>query len=126
MVLETLIGSTVGYLVSSIKKSKGGKQAGDEMSVAIWEWIRPIFLKEVDDKEALKKLEEQPDKEENKQAVAQSLQSYLQQHPEQVAELEILVTKAKAKYPERMGDIYNFGNVGKQVNNPIIKGDLNM
>lgn len=126
MVLESLVGAAIGYLANAAKKSEGGKKASDEMTAAIWEWIGPIFLK--DDKKAgeLKKLEEQPDDEENKKAASQTLKNYLEQHPEKATQLKALMDDAKAKYPERMGDVYNLGNVEKQVNNPIIKGDLNM
>lgn len=55
MVLETLIASAAGYILKGIQESKGGKQAAEETSVAIWEWIRPIFLE--DDPKTLEKIE---------------------------------------------------------------------
>jgi hypothetical protein len=55
MVLETLIASAAGYIIKGLKDSKGGKQAQDETSVAIWNWIRPLFLE--DDPKTLEKIE---------------------------------------------------------------------
>jgi hypothetical protein len=55
MLLETLIASAAGYIVKGIQESKAGKTAADELSVAIWEWIRPVFLK--DDPKTLEKIE---------------------------------------------------------------------
>ena len=61
MVLETLIASAAGYIIKDIKDSKGGKQAQDELSVGIWNWIRPLFLE--DDPKTLEKIEKtDPDK----------------------------------------------------------------
>ena len=52
----TMIAGAAGYIVNEIKKSKGAKQATDELSTGIWEWMRPIFLK--DDEKLVKKVEE--------------------------------------------------------------------
>ena len=61
MVFETLITSAAGYIIKGLQESKGGKQAAEESSVAIWEWIRPIILK--DDPKTLGKIEKTaPDK----------------------------------------------------------------
>lgn len=61
MVLETLIASAAGYILKGIQESKAGKQAAEETSVAIWQWIRPIFLE--DDSKMLEKIEKtEPEK----------------------------------------------------------------
>lgn len=126
MVLEKLSASAVGFLANSLKNSKGGTQAADEMTVAIWEWIRPIFLKEVEGDAALEMLKAQPEDSEARASVQQTLVQYLQQHPQRASELKDLMQQAKSKYPERMGDVHNYGSVEKQVNNPNVQGDLNM
>ena len=55
-----MIAAAAGYIVNEIKKSKGAKQATDELSTGIWEWVRPIFLK--DEKKLIEKIEENPEK----------------------------------------------------------------
>ncbi len=42
---SAMIVAAGGYIVNKIAKSKGAKQASDEMSTEIWKWILPIFLK---------------------------------------------------------------------------------
>lgn len=61
MILEigTLASTAIGYIIGGIKKSKGLAKAVDEISVAIWEWIKPIFLE--DDEDLVKEVEENPD-----------------------------------------------------------------
>ena len=100
MVLETLIGSTVGYLVSSIKKSKGGKQAAEEISVAVWEWIRPLFLKDEEEDEAITDLKESPDDEDNQQAVAIKIKKHLKKNPDAQTELQDILKELQEKGEE--------------------------
>ena len=90
MALETVIATTIGYLVSSIKNSKGGQQAADEVSSSIWNWIRPIFLK---DDEPLEDLKKEPDNPVNQQDVGTKIQKYLSKNPEAVSSLEALLEK---------------------------------
>ena len=97
MVLETLIGSAVGYLVSSIKKSKGGKQAGDELSTAIWEWVRPLFLK---DDEPLTDLKDAPDDQDNQQRVALKIKTHIKKNPDAEGELKAILEKLQAEGEE--------------------------
>lgn len=86
------ISTTLGYLVSAIKKSKGGQQASDELSTAIWEWVRPIFLK---DDEPLEDLKKDPDNPINQQDVGTKIQKYLAKNPDAQASLEALLEKLK-------------------------------
>ena len=97
MVLETLIGSAIGYLVSSVKKSKGGAQAADEMSTAIWDWIRPLFLKDEKEDEALMDLKADPDDQDNQDAVAIKLKKYLKKNPEAQTVLETIIRELQEK-----------------------------
>lgn len=85
MALETLATTALGYLISSIKKSEGGKQASKEMSTAIWEWIRPIFLK---DEEPINDLKNDPDDADNQNDVATKIKKHLKKNPESQAPLE--------------------------------------
>lgn len=100
MVLETLIGSAVGYLVSSIKKSKGGTQATDEMSTAIWDWIRPLFLKEEKEDEALTDLKADPDDPDNQDAVAIAIKKHLKKNSDAQIGLEAIIKQLRDKGEE--------------------------
>ena len=88
MALETIIATTVGYLVSSIKKSKGGKQAGEELSTAIWQWVRPLFLK---DDEPLTDLQSNPDDKDNQTQVGLKIKKHLQKNPAEQPQLEAIL-----------------------------------
>ncbi|MDX1942520.1 MAG: hypothetical protein SFU99_18290 [Saprospiraceae bacterium] len=123
MVIETLVTTFLGYLVGNIKKSKGATQAGDELSTAIWKWVRPIFLK---DDEPLKDLQANPDAETNQKEVAVKIEKHLAKNPTEVPALEALLQQLAASGEKPQGNVYNFGNVEKQVNNPTIQGDFHM
>ncbi|MDX1940178.1 MAG: hypothetical protein SFU99_06470 [Saprospiraceae bacterium] len=123
MVIETLVTTFLGYLVGNIKKSKGAEQAGDELSTALWKWIRPIFLK---DEEPLKALQANPDDTANQKEVAVKIEQHLNKNPEALSQFEVLVKQLEASGEKPVGNVYNFGTVEKQVNNPTIQGDLNM
>lgn len=56
----TMIAAAAGYIINEIKNSKGLKQAKDELSTAIWEWVRPVFLE--DDEKLVKDIESDPEK----------------------------------------------------------------
>jgi len=94
MIPETLIASAVGYLVSNIKSSKTGKQAGEEMSCAIWDWVRPIFLK---DDEPLTDLQSNPDDSDNQTEVGLKIKKHLKKHPDAQRELEAAIATMKAQ-----------------------------
>lgn len=100
MIIETLIGTTVGYLASSIKKSKGSEHAVDEMSTAIWEWIRPLFLKEEKEDEALIDLKSNPDDQDNQDAVAIKIKKYLKKNPDAQTGLEAIIKDLQDKGEE--------------------------
>ena len=65
MVLETIIGTVIGYLANSFSQSKGGKQAKDELSEATWNWLKPLFIEEAE-KETLENFKDNPDANKNK------------------------------------------------------------
>lgn len=88
--IQALTSGALGYLVSAIKKSKGGQQAGDELSTAIWEWIRPIFLK---DDEPLEDLKKEPDSSTNQHDVGIKIQKYLEKNPDALSPLKDLLDK---------------------------------
>jgi hypothetical protein len=94
MIPETLIASAVGYLVSSIKNNKTGQQAGEEISTAIWEWVRPIFLK---DDEPLTDLQSDPDNPDNQTEVSLKIKKHLKKNPDAQTTLETIVKELKDK-----------------------------
>lgn len=48
-------------IINSLLSTKGGKEAKDEFSSAVWNWIKPLLIKE--DEQLVKDLEEKPDDE---------------------------------------------------------------
>lgn len=46
MPLATLATAAAGYILDELKSSEGAKTAGKELSSAIWQWMRPLFLKD--------------------------------------------------------------------------------
>ena len=128
MVIETMVGAALGYLVKSIKESKGAEKAADEMSTAVWEWIRPIFLTDDKEDEALTDLKNEPDDADNQKMVEAMMKKYLKKNPEKAAALEAALKAEEAQTGFSPGsvNIINQGKVGKQVNNSTIQGDLNM
>lgn len=94
MTPETLVASAIGYLVSSIKKSKGGKQAGEEMSTAIWKWVRPLFLK---DDAPLTDLQSDPDNQDNQMEVGLKIKKHLSKNPGAQIDLEAIIRELQDK-----------------------------
>ena len=47
-----------GYILKALANSEGAKTAGKEFSLAIWNWLRPIFLKE--EPELVEEVEQNP------------------------------------------------------------------
>ena len=79
--IETLIAGAAGVLANSA----GAKEAGKELSTAIWtDFLRPIFLK--DDPEegaaAVARIEAAPAAPASQELVADKLRTYLPAHPE--------------------------------------------
>jgi len=93
MILEKLASSALGYLVTAILKSKGGQQAADETSVALWDWVSPIFLK---DDEAIEDLKKEPNDKDNQQEVALKIKKHLKKNPESENGLKALLEKLEA------------------------------
>ncbi len=70
-------------IITAIASSKGGKQAQDDLSTGMWDWIKPILIEE--DEECVKDLETSPD------------------DPDLAQELELRM-KRKAKKDEAFAD----------------------
>ena len=87
----SMIAAAAGYVVNEIKKSKGAQQASDELSTAIWEWMRPLFLK--DDETLTQKIEEDPDKYQG--ALELAIEKKAQNDTEFSKQLYELLEKAK-------------------------------
>lgn len=124
MIAETLAGTIVGYLISSIRKTKGTQTAFDEMSKATWEWVRPIFLKE-DKEKLLVALKEDPSNEEIGLLIKSEIQHFLSANPSEKEKVEKMVSYITGKDSTNR-TVNNYGDVTKQINNPTINGDLNM
>lgn len=92
MAIETLSATAIGYLLSSIKNSKGATQASDELTSSIWEFIRPIFLK---DDEPIEDLKKDPESKLNQTIVSSKIQKFLEKNPNEIKNLEEILTKLK-------------------------------
>jgi hypothetical protein len=115
--IEALIGSALTALASS----DGAKTAGKEMSSAVWQSIRPLFLKDddADGKKELAVIEAAPASPEAQAIVKEKLTKHLAESPEVVKQLQQVLQQGT-------GGVHNYGIVEKQVNNPNISGDFNM
>jgi hypothetical protein len=115
--IEALIGSTLTALASS----EGAKTAGKEISSAVWQFIRPLLLKDDEEGEkALAVVEAAPASPEAQTIVKEKLTKHLAASPEMVQQLQQILQQGA-------GGVHNYGTVEKQVNNPIIsKGDFNI
>jgi hypothetical protein len=117
-----MIEALIGGALTALASSEGAKTAGKEMSSSVWQAVRPLFLK--DDEEAGKKelavVEAAPASPEAQALVKEKLTKHLAASPEVVQQLQQILQQGT-------GGVHNYGNVEKQVNNPIIsKGDFNM
>ena len=86
--------SIIGFLASQIIKGKGFKKATDEVSLKIWEWIRPIFIK---DKTPLDEFEKNPKDKLNRNELDIKIQKYLRDNPSCSKEILELLSKANTK-----------------------------
>ena len=90
MGISALVLSAVSYLAGSIAKGSVAKTARDEFSEALWNWVRPIFIK---DDEPLKDLESSPQNSINQTDVALKIEKHLNKNPEKINELKVLIEK---------------------------------
>lgn len=92
----------VTAIATYLANSKGGQQAQDELTSGIWNWIKPLFIKE--DEEFVKELEAKPD------------------NSDLIKELELKLKRKAAKDEELAGKLQDFVNSinqhssGSQVN----------
>lgn len=124
MVLEGLVAGAIGYVAKSLASSEGAKTASKEMSTAIWEWIRPLFLKEVEEEENQTKVIEQfeaaPEKTEHQKPIVAVVTKHLSEHPDKIKELQNLLLKAERKEENRIGEFLDFGEIKNFVYKPVI------
>jgi len=117
-----MIEALIGGALTAIASSDGAKTAGKEMSSAVWQAVRPLFLKddEAEGKKELAIVEAAPASPEAQALVKEKLTKHLATSPEAVKQLQQILQQGA-------GGVHNYGTVEKQVNNPIIeKGDFNM
>ena len=88
MILEigTLAATVVGYIIGGVKNSKGAEKASEEVSVAIWKWIRPIFLKK--DEDLVEEIETNPDDKNMHTEIQNKIERLAKKDPEFAQELE--------------------------------------
>ena len=126
--METIATLATGYLIKAIKENKDLSNLGNDFLSATIHWIRPLFLKDEAPK-ALQNLQTNPDDPTTQKAVTKIIEQHITQNPTQLTELTALLKSLKEAniHPAPIGNtINNYGNIEKQVNNPIINGNLNM
>ena len=122
MAISSLVLSAVSYLAGSISKSKGGKTAGDEFSEALWNWVRPIFIK---DDEPLEELKAKPDDSNNQTMVALKVEKFLEKNEGEVKTLQDILAKLKGSESKKAGvniTQTHFGSGDNVGGNKIVKG----
>lgn len=75
--ITATIAAAASYIINEIKNSKGGKKASDEMSIAIWDWVKPVFLKEGKEK-LVDKLENDKNEEEYLKTIELALEEIVE------------------------------------------------
>jgi len=104
----TLATAAVTYLVTSIKNSKGGEKATDEFSSAVWNWIRPIFIK---DDSPVNDLKENPDSQDNQDEIKLKIKKHLEKNPSGINELlGLLQTDASFNQPTFTQNHFGIGD----------------
>ncbi|MCG8332313.1 MAG: hypothetical protein MI974_31795 [Chitinophagales bacterium] len=91
--MESLAVAAIGYIISSVKSSKGGKAASDEMSNAIWNWIKPIFIKE--DKELINQFEKNPEDKDMQTEMKLRIKRKAKNDSEFASQLSTLIERAQ-------------------------------
>jgi len=92
MEVVTLAAAAVTYLVASIKKSKGFEKASEEMSLGLWNWVRPLFIK---DDTPLIDLKDDPDNDTNQKEVELKITKYIQKNEENKNSLLVILENLK-------------------------------
>lgn len=119
--METLITAAL----TAIATSAGAKQAGKEISTAVWtDYLRPLFLKDDDEvsaKAIVAQIEAAPAEISNQQLMRSKLEEHLTGNQDAVAKLQTLLpgVTGGSQIIDNTGTI-----IGKQVNIQN-SGDLN-
>jgi hypothetical protein len=74
------VSTIVGSIITSLMASKGGETAKREFSEALWQWVRPVFLKDDEEQAELagvpslaNRLEADPSNEEAQRQLAEEI-----------------------------------------------------
>ena len=81
----TLAAAAAGYILKALSKTEGAKTASKELSTAIWEWMRPIFLKE--QPELVEEVEQKPPTTETEKRLTQAIEQKAASDPQFLAQL---------------------------------------
>lgn len=96
--ITVMIGTVVGYLAKSLKDNKSVKEFFNEFTDATIKEIKPLFLKEDGEpKEALQKLQENPDSTVKQNAVIATIESEIEDQPELIEQLRALYAAIQSK-----------------------------
>lgn len=98
----TMIAAAAGYIVNTITSSKGGKQASDEISMGIWNWIKGIFKRKGKEK-VVEKIEQNPEK--YKSALEIAIEEVADKDPEFDKKLAELLKETAKKAKIKVEDL---------------------
>jgi len=114
--LETIIGAAAG----AVANTEGAKKVKKELSVAVWDYIRPIFLKDdpEEGKKQLAQVEAAPDSAESQELIKSKLTEHLADNPESAKQLQQILQQGGGIVINNMGKIKN------QFNNNTFDGPV--
>ena len=122
MAISSLVLTALSYLAGSIKESDGVKNAKNELSQSLWEWVRPIFLV---DEEPLNELKANPEDDIIQTEIASKMERYIRKHPNKESELKKLIESFKHSEsktnPIQVSQVHS-GSGDNVAGNKIVKG----
>lgn len=114
--------AAVSRLVDIIKESKGGKKASEDLSSAIWDWIRPIFLK---DETPINELSENPDNQDNFDEVKIKVKKHLENNPDSIELLKTILNQVQQSNTNTQNLHYGTGDIFSGGMKIIVNNDRN-
>lgn len=116
MITSSIISAAIG----AISNSEGAKKAGKELSVAVWDFIRPLFLKD-DPAEGAKELaaaEAAPSAPATQEKITSLLTEHLESSPEAANQLQQIMQQHGGSV------VNNYGDVKQQINDSTFEGPV--
>jgi len=88
--METVLASIMGYLIAGVKNNETLSNANKEISEAIWNWVRPLFLK---DEDPIIDFSADPDDKDNQKEVEIKIKKHLKKNPNDINYISDILKK---------------------------------